>query len=275
MPVKVNLPRIFASSATNHWRIAVKFFRDVDLARIFKQDPDPHFVFDKNHNLAANRLQWILAQSEAREFWQEISGQSLIMECFDPDDGDSSPLTYYAVMLGETLDKKGSGYSTQLYGPQVQQLKPADCLLYLIGRIIADGFDPDVKLPDTVSNPQALFSTLLMSHLRVGPLLLILNGIGALEKDKDSVDEWVKICRGFVTLTRNQMPKTWPMKLLIVNTERSEAIEQIKEEFADIPILQCPTGAQFPMMSLDGNAASSSGSKPKKEKKNKKGKNKA
>jgi hypothetical protein len=107
----------------------------------------------------------------------------------------------------------------------------------------------DVKIPDTTPGSMTTSPTLILgfiiSHLRVSDVTVTLTGIGIFEHDEESVSQWYKLCKGLIGLANNSLPGLKTLKLLLINPEKSEAINKIKAEFPDIPVLQVLTGSEF------------------------------
>jgi hypothetical protein len=167
------------------------------------------------------------------------------MECFDLGDGTTSPMTFSAICDAKAHSNRVETYDLLLSGPTMRHLSTQDCLTYLCSRILKEGFDPDVKLPEAKSASQALLAGLIISQLRVSELTLMLVGIGVFEHDEAAISEWYKLCKALVGLANRSLPGSKPFRFLIISPAKSEAVNKIKVEFPGIPVLQVLTGAEF------------------------------
>lgn len=207
-------------------------------------------MYNEMANFGVDREIWMAQQPQFQTFWADDSNQVLIVECFDPDDLNASPLESSAMANARQALQLG-GFVTYMNGNFQPEFKPTVCLLLLIAKIVAEGWDPDIKLPTAKEmkekgfNREIAFKGFLMSHLRISECTVIFMGIGALEHDKAATDAWVKICNSLITLAKARVSGLKPFRLLLVNADQSAVVKQIKQEHDDIPILRCPTGAEF------------------------------
>ena len=100
--------------------------------------------------------------------------------------------------------------------------------------------DPNIK-----SASPTLINGLVMSHLRATEVTIALASIGRFEQDEDSISTLYKLLKGLLNIAHLSLPGQKAFKLLLINTEKSEAISKIKAEFPGIPVMQCPTGSEF------------------------------
>ena len=201
-------------------------------------------------NYGNARKQWISQQTESRIFFDSPSNQILIMECFDLADGNSSPMVKCAYEnLAQARENHGI-HSVGMFGPGMRSYDHArEALTNLTARILLDGFDVDVKIPDTepgsMTTSPELIKGFIMSHLRVSDVTVALTGMGIFEYDEESVSQWYELCKGLIGLVNTPLPGLKTIKLLLINPQESEAVNRIKVEFPNIPILQVLTGPEF------------------------------
>ena len=224
-----------------------KFCEDIGLTALIGKIKHSQPGWSNPPNYGNQRVQWIGRQSQVETFWNFDSSQVLIMECVDIGDGITSPMTFSATCHVKAYKDRVEAYGLMLPGLHMPDLSTQECFTYMCGRILKNGFDPDVNLSKFKGNSasQALLAALIMSHLKVSEVVLILIGVGVYERDAAAITEWYKLCKAFVGLTKQSLPGLKPFRLLIINPEKSEAVTRVKGEYPDIPFLKVLTGAEY------------------------------
>lgn len=192
-----------------------------------------------------------------------------MLECYEPDDGTTSPIYAAAQMIMDKMSKRGK-IPLAVNGLMNQEHSPGDALSILGARLVMTSTDPNMKIPTEEElkkskgrNPQALFMGFLMSQLRVSEVTVVLMALNFREKSKEVVKAWVGICNALIKQAKMNISGLKPLRLILADAHQSVVMKQIKEEHEDLLVLTCPTGEQY----CQQNPTESAASAPKKAKK--------
>jgi hypothetical protein len=131
--------------------VLAELCKAIGLEELFNKGIESRFCWPKKPpNYGEARVDWLNLQPELHAFWNADSNQILVMECSDLKDGDASPTTSVAAWHARDLQLRG-GFNVMLHGPTQRHFTFVDCLTFLIGKVVQDGSDPNVKYPSATS----------------------------------------------------------------------------------------------------------------------------
>ena len=191
-------------------------------------------------------MKWIQRQTKVEAFKTSDKGEALILECNEDKDGKWSPMTRFAQLFLEDAATRDNVLPVFLWVHGIRTYNPREGCALMMAKVLNNGFDPNIVIPDKFGRPIQMLASFLTSHRRRSPIWIVIDSIGLYDDaPPEFAPQWQILCQRLLDTTRSNPPDLKPVKLLFVNPVESKVVNKIKKSHPDVLVLKCPTVDEF------------------------------